>query len=188
MVETIPERIVRQNDDLPQVADETLEVIKVIPSERHSKRTEEQIVDAPVPHVELAEFPGSSWSKASGTASTAAKSTDEVRPPGCSATQIVHVPVPHVVKEIPEMIKDVPQERISERTAKQRVDMTRPLVALRDRGCASCCCCCCHTVLRLGDTKARERKRERVRKRERESVCVCVSVRESECQGVRVSE
>ena len=81
---------------VPQVADETFEEIKVISSERNSKRTEEQIVDAPVPHVELAEFPGSSWSKASGTTSTAAtavaESADEVRPPGttrCSATQIV---------------------------------------------------------------------------------------------------
>ena len=35
----------------------------------------------------------------------------------CSATQNVGVPVPHVVKEIPGVIKDVPQERTPERTA-----------------------------------------------------------------------
>ena len=81
--------IKKENVEVLQIPPErTLEVIKVVPQERVSKRTE-QNVDAPVPHVEFAKSSGeavSSWPRASGTTSAAAtavaQSVGEARPPG----------------------------------------------------------------------------------------------------------
>ena len=61
------------------------------------------------------------------------KSVGGAWPPGitkCSATQNVDVPVPHVVKEILDVIKDVPQDRASGRIIEQNV------VAPCGRGCS----------------------------------------------------
>ena len=72
---------------LPHVADETVEVIKVIASECNSKRIVVQIVDPTVPHVKLAESSSearSSCSRPSGTTgavvTAVAKSVGEDRP------------------------------------------------------------------------------------------------------------
>ena len=79
----------------------------------------------------------SKWHDQHSTAATAAvaKSVGEDRSPGiakCSATQNVDEPLPHVVKEIFEVIKDVPQGRTSERIAMQTVDVPVPHVGERN--------------------------------------------------------
>ena len=129
-----------QSADLPvpHVVEEILEVAEHIHQERISENTPKQTVDVPVPKVKLAESSGEAGSSCPRShdttiaATTAvAKSVGEVLPAEfakhgasteselakCSATQNVGVPVPHVVKEISGVIKDVPQERTPERTA-----------------------------------------------------------------------
>ena len=103
--ESSPERVSESNVERmvatpPQIMEDIVEVIQLVPQERIQERIVEEIIDVPVPQwiEEMIEV---------------VKLIPQERVENRTAEQIVDVPVPQIQEELVEVIQLVPHERIS---------------------------------------------------------------------------
>ena len=123
--ERISERIIEQVHDVPvpQIQEQILEVANVIPPERISERIIEQV------HDQCLRSRNKFWKSRRSLRRGASRSV--------SSNALVDVPVPQIREQIVGVVKNIPHQRISERTAEQTCI---PADTVHRQGCCRAYC------------------------------------------------